>query len=155
MFRGDSDTTVSELYYYIPGNQFPQTDVPSNMVIECGLSITDSLYQVVHEERKNIEIRGVGNPNMAWIDFFRVNLEPGDYNFGIHIKGKGKNLLGAYKFSSTIEDFHKPFLSMSSVYKTNMVSSARQERHFRQQRRLNQAESIQLLQHQSAVVPLF
>lgn len=126
-FRGDSNKTVSELYYYIPGNQFPKTEVVTDMIIECGLSISDTLHNVIHQERKNISIRGVGNHNTAWIDFFRVNLDPGEYNFGIHIRNTERDLLGAYKFNSTIENYHKPFLSMSSIYKTNMVSSARQE----------------------------
>ena len=131
-FRGDSGNTRIELYYGISTEQFDTNIADSlwEVVLESGMTIHDLQYNEVDRETKDSYLIKPPQGFRSWIDVFKFTVLPDSYQVAIFGRPHNSNLLGGSKFSTRIENYSTPNLSLSDILLADNITPATENNSF-------------------------
>lgn len=114
-FRGRGGKTNSEVYFVLPMQQFGGKDGDaSEIVIEHGAGVYDILWTPVSKSFQVTRLNARAKSG-TYIAQYQFLIEPGTYNFTIHVHDKDNSRIAFHKFKTDVPSFAGEPLAISDL----------------------------------------
>ncbi len=119
-FKGDSTKNRYEIYYGLETKNLWSDDIKyePDINIELGISIHDTLWNIVFNSSKNILSQTIKHQNDSlgiWIDQYNIELDPVNHYLSFFANIPKQKRIGGYKFLLAPVSFNKPTVMISDI----------------------------------------